>query len=215
MGYTRFLTDLFEDGRVVASEVEPISEQELHEGDELLARFEREYRLDLPAPLPEFQAAAGGWAACKFYRACQFVVFRDESAQRLDQELSGAYGARLTPAVHYSVDLVFRYLPDLKRFAASASESDPLLQHLVRWARQWPLSSVGMPELDDIAIDGFADDRSLLQLYADRIIATGDASRLSDPRVREAVRASLGMYPHLAPKIGAALREDEVQEPSS
>jgi hypothetical protein len=32
------------------------------------------------------------------------------------------------PAVHYSVDVVFRFLPDLARFARSAADNDLLLE---------------------------------------------------------------------------------------
>lgn len=212
MGYPQFLENLFEDGRVVVSEIRPISAEELREGDEILAGFDCRNRLELPAPVPQFQKAAGRWAAEKFFLACQFAVYRDEPAETVDEKLSGSLKGPIASEDHYSVDLVFRYLPDLMRFAASAAEEDPLVGHLRGWAQEWPLSSVGMPEVKDVAIEGFATHPSLLQLYADRIIATGDTSRLSDLRAREAVQASLGLYPDLAPTINAALKQSEEVE---
>jgi hypothetical protein len=38
-------------------------------------------------------------------------------------------------------------------------------------------------------------------LYVDRVIESKDLVRLEDPRVGAAVRASLGAYPELEPKI--------------
>lgn len=212
MGYLQFLTNLLEDGRVVVPEIGSNSQADDQDVAELLACFERQYRLDLPSGLPQFEAAAGRWAASRFFLACQFAVYRDQPAEAVHKELAAAWDAAATPAVHYSVDLVFRYLPDLTRFAVSASEGDPLVQHLLRWARQWPLSSVGILEVGEVVVDALAGNHALLQLYTDRIIASGDISRLSDERVRQAVRASLGMYPDLAPKIDGALKPYDVPE---
>lgn len=215
MGYSRFLTDLFEDGRVVVAEFRPISPRQLREGDEVLSRFEHTYRRELPAPVPGFRIEAARWAACRFFRACQLAVFRDLPAETVDKELSGSFRSSLTPEDHYSVDLVFRYLPDVTRFARSAAEADPLIQHLQRWSQTWPLSSVGMPDVGEVGVDGFSECPSLLRLYADRVIATGDVTRLADPCVREVVRASLGMHTELAPAIAKALQAYEVKEPTS
>jgi hypothetical protein len=146
-----------------------------------------------------------------FYRACQFAVFRDVPAEAVAGALSvpcpGATAVTAvaqSPAVHYSVDVVFRFLPDLARFARSAADNDPLLEPLQRWARQWPLSSVGMAGVDGADV-AFVAHPALLALYVDRVIATRDRSRLADERVRQAVRAALGLHPQLAPDLAAAL----------
>lgn len=215
MGYPQFLADLFEDGRVVVAEIRSISASQQREGDGILSRFEHVYRQELPAPVPEFQIDAARWAACKFFRACQLSVFRDLPQETIDKELGGSLRSKRTPEIHYSVDLVFRYLPDLTRFAVSAAEADPLVQHLRQWARVWPLSSVGMPDVGEVDVDGFSGHPSLLQVYADRIIATCDVTRLAVPCAREAVRASLGMHTDLAPTIAKALQGYDVEEPTS
>ena len=212
MGYCRFLENLLEDGRVTVSEIAPISAEELEVGDEILRRFEGEYRLELPGTVPELQVAASRWAAVNVFRTCQFAVFRDEPVEAIDKELSHSIDNPITPEVHYSVDVVFRYLPDLMQFASSATDNDPLIGHLQRWACEWPLSSVGMSEIGEVRVDDIADHPALLQLYGDRVVATGDVSRLADARVRDAVQANLGMYPQLAPKIDAALKEYDVEE---
>ena len=108
--------------------------------------------------------------------------------------------------------MVFRYLPDLTRFARSAAEADPLVEHLRRWARKWPLSSVGMPGVEEVSVDGFADSPGLMRLYADRVIATGDTSRLNDPRACQAVSSALGMYEALGGRVAAALGSCQSKE---
>ena len=74
-------------------------------------------------------------------------------------------------------------------------------------AAAWPLSSVGINGLDNLRLESFADDSALLRLYADRIMAAGDASRLGDPRVDDLLRADLGLHHELAPAIAAKLFE--------
>jgi hypothetical protein len=103
------------------------------------------------------------------------------------------------------VDLTFRCLPSLVKMARSAAPSDPLLTHLARWAVEWPLSSVGMAVAGAIEIGPWTSDPCLLGLYVDRVIARGDASRLTNLQVREAVQQALGLFPELAPKMAAAI----------
>jgi hypothetical protein len=205
MGLCQFLSALFEDGRVSVPAVGPLSDGEVREADEMLRESERRYRMELPAGVPAFEVAAARWAATRFYRACQFAVYREVPEKLIERELDDLSCERFAPETHYSVDLIFRYLPDLANFAATEAERDPLVEHLRRWARKWPLSSVGIRGLEDVSIDGFADCPSLMRLYADRIIVKSDASRLSDPRARQAVQCAVGMYPELAGVIGREL----------
>jgi hypothetical protein len=209
MDYPRFLTSLFEDGRLSVPPVAPLSGDEVRAAGEVLAEFEERYRLEMPAPMPPFAESAAQWAARRFYRACQLAVYRDEPEEVVRRELAEGPRPDDSPESHYSVDLVFRYLPDLVNFAVSASQRDPLVEHLRRWARGWPLSSVGMRDVGEVSIEGFADSRGLMRLYADRIILRADASRLSDGRARRAVQTALGIYEELAGSIGPAIKSLE------
>jgi MoxR-vWA-beta-propeller ternary system protein len=98
------------------------------------------------------------------------------------------------------VDLAFRFLPDLFRIARAASESDPLLKVLQRWTVEWPLSTVGIPidRAADLTTQFVMGDETLRKLYADRIIARQDRSRVKDVAVRTAVRDWIGYYPEYA-----------------
>src|SRR5262245_6245979 len=179
MGYASFLSDLLETGRVRVPVPAELREEELRAGDELLRTFEAEYRLEMPGTPPAFDSAAARWAALRFFRACQFAVFRDVPAEAVAEALSGA-GPKPSPSAHYSGELVRRLLPDLVRFARSAAEKDPLVEHLLRLGRDWPLSSVGLAEVGPVGPGAVADHPSLLALYVDRVIATRDTSRLAD-----------------------------------
>lgn len=71
---------------------------------------------------------------------------------------------------------------------------DPLVQEIREIAMQWPFSSTGMnlPAIGDIS--AIIASPSLLQTYADRIIATRDLNRCNDAAVQAIVSASLGNY---------------------
>ncbi len=201
---SEFLSSLFRDGRVRVPRLAGIPDKELRAADGVLSAFEQDYRQELPAAPPPLCLPAARWAATMFYRACQFVAFRDTDEQIMAQTMAATCPHGDPPAVHYSVDLTFRYLPGLVKLARSASQRDPLLTHLARWAVQWPLSSVGMAAIGPVQIGPWATDPCLLGLYVDRVIAACDTSRLTDRQVQEAVQQAVGLFPELAPKMAAS-----------
>jgi hypothetical protein len=174
-----------------------------------IARIEADWRLDLAGEPPNLQLGSAVWAVQIIYKACQFLVYREADPDMVAKALGVPCPLPPSAKVCYSVDLALRILPDLFRLARAASPDDVLVQSLARLAQDWPLSSVGIA-IEKGDVSAFIDHPSLRQLYADRIIAAGDASRLTDVRVREAVRASVGGYPQLASaSIVAALKESK------
>ena len=130
MGYVDFLSCLFNGGRVVVPNIAQLTHDELRAGDELIAEYEHVYRLAMPSEPPEFVGSAACWAATKFFRACQFVVYRDFGEEILNDELRKPLTEVVSPSIHYSVDLVFRYLPDLSKFLDFlATAKPPPLEH--------------------------------------------------------------------------------------
>ena len=117
---------------------------------------------------------------------------------------------RPSRVVCYSVDLTFRFLPDLARIARAASEDDPLVKHLLQWASDWPLSSVGIKGIEHIDVEPFIHDRCLRTMYVDRIVAQTDTSRLKDERTVEALREAIGGFPELAPEFQQYLSSEEL-----
>lgn len=163
-----------------------------------------------PPPLVEPAAA---WGLSMLYRSCQFLTCREVDAETVRRALAEPCPEAPKPAVCYSVDLALRYLPDLMSLARGIAPDDPLVESLLGLASAWPLSSVGIKGVSNIGTAAFIVDRSLRQLYVDRIIERADVSRLDDPRVRESVRAALGHFPELAPAIAKALARDTGFQP--
>lgn len=207
-----FLNDLFEHGRVatIAADRSPRDQQS---AVGVLREFEQHDRANWPAGQPEFSEQVGLWGANLLYQACHFVVQRDANPDSLDQALTVACPQPPSASVHYSADLTLRFLPDVLRLAKAAAADDPLVEMLMELARQWPLSSVGTPALHNVNVSCLVQNPCLLQAYVDRIIRKSDVSRLSHPTVRQAARASLGLYPELAPAISAEIERLATGEP--
>lgn len=173
----------------------------------VLIDYDSAVRHDFPGDAPALDIACAFWAARQFYLACKFAVYRDLPAEAMAQAFDEACPIASPAVRHYSVDLVFRFLPDLYRLARTASSEDPLCLQLLRWAGDWPLSSVGMSDANPSDLGPILEHRGLRKLYADRIVAREDLRRLNFPEVRAAVRAALGAFEDLAPAVAAASRE--------
>ncbi len=212
-----FLDQLLYEGRITVDPPTHLTSSDLEEATTALARFEVSWRLGLAFEPPRFDPEAALGAAVRFARAAQAVVFRDVALADLDTLKDPiAMPDPRDPAAHYAVDLTFRFLPDLIRFARSAAEGDPLVDRLRDWAVTWPLSSIGLAGLDPEAIGRnlgpIRDQPTLRQLYVDRIVHAQDTGRLDDPAIRDVVRSALGLQTHLAPELARAL--DDLDTPS-
>ena len=141
------------------------------------------------------------------YAISQTLVFRDIDGEAIERRFARPCPGAPSPSRCYSVDLTFQYLPDVFSIARRSAPGDPLVDRIRQTAREWPLSSVGVPAIGEVSTDAFWDSRSLRQLYIDRILARQDRSRLSTDPVRGEVRASLGLYRDLYPEVAAALDE--------
>ena len=167
-------------------------------------------RADLAFEAPPLVLAAGQWALTLLYRGCQALVYREIAGDAVRDGLSQPCPEKVSPAVHYSVDLSFRFLPDLLKLSCGVAREDPLVEGLLALARQWPLSSVGVEAIGPVEIDSFFAEPCLRSLYIDRIIAREDQSRLDHAGVRQAIREALGAYDRLSPKLAGHLKEGDV-----
>lgn len=201
MSAVGFFTELFESGRVSVL-TEPLPELD-SEVDAVLVSAEKVAAMNLAGTTPDFSLVTARWAALLFYRACQFVICRDIDAKTIQQLLQEKCPEAHSPQTDYSADLVFQYLPDVIGMTRAIASGDPLLQQLLAVAREWPLSTVGVPDVGPVEVQAFIGHSGLRQLYADRIIARRDVARLGEPMVDLAVREALGAFPDLCPPIAA------------
>lgn len=208
---TDFLTSLLDQGLAVVS-LGPATPASPDEWQGLLAEFDQRQRSHMAGEPPPPEMAAAAWAAGTLYELVRTLAARDMDAGQLEAALSEPCPVPRSAATDYSVDLFFHHIPTLYRLIKRLSANDPLLGHLLRIAGNWPLSSVGLPVETLSRIDPFIGQPALCALYVDRILETEDLSRLSDPRVREAVGAALGAFPDLSPRVAAHLGLPPLQE---
>lgn len=196
------MEQLFVDGTVRVSGAAQASHEEIEAAVDWVLEVEPQMREHGPLTPPEVDRSALRGAIRHFHGAAQLAVFRqlgpEEVAKRLGDDFVGEGDAA---SVAYSVDLVFRFLPDLVRIVKGMNPDDPLLAQLRKWGERWPLSSVGTPGLTVSGLEPLLANRCLSMMYVDRIVEADAVDRLHDPRVQDLVRGVIGAYPELSPKL--------------
>jgi hypothetical protein len=198
-----FIKALANDGRIVVSP-DPIGSPDEAALAALVELNERA-EFELAGEGPVFSSETGLWAASLLYQICQFIVCREIGEGQMAAAFAREHPNSRGPEADWSADLVFRHLPALFRLAQQLSNGDPLIEELKRLAAAWPLSSVGIPGLGELKLGTFVEHPALARLYADRIVATADTSRLGDPRVDELLRTDIGIHQQLAPEVASRL----------
>ncbi len=207
MSLRAFLSQLTEGGRIKVAR-EGFAE-EPHDAEAALRELEATVRPEMPHEPPALDVDVARWATVVLYDACALFVFRDYDVDVVHARLRAPCPRAPDPTACYSADLLLRHLPDVAQLARGIDEDDPLVESLRELGRQWPLSSVGMPELGRVDPSAFMTNASLRTLYVDRILERRDTSRLDHPEVRAAVQAAVGLHDELAPEIISALEKKE------
>jgi hypothetical protein len=192
MQLSRFLADLFEHGHLRLDDQPWDDDEDRRAVDAVLAARAETAAADFPSPAPAYDPAAAAWAARQIVRACRFIVLRDDPIDTVRAKLAEPIPAGDAAAQHFSVDLVFRFLPDVDRLTTTLSLNDPLREILREWGGAWPLSSVGMKAVKPLRTEELLAHAGLRRAYIDRIVACRDSSRLADPQIRDLVHAALG-----------------------
>ena len=197
--FVRFLRDLFDQGQVglpLIDQTEPPDFASLAAREVLWDR-DQMLRLSLAGTAPDLEMEAALDGAAWLYQGCQLFIERSRSAEDYAAEVAaGLERWEPSSAAVYAVDLTLSFLPDLHRHARQHAEADPLMEVLGQLAGAWPLSSVGVPGTEPSwdRIAPWWGERSLRQLYIDRILARDDGDRLCHAQVRDQVRSALGAH---------------------
>lgn len=207
----QFVQDLVDLGQVRVSRVAEFAEGDRRATSQQLLQIDARVRDEFPAGAPEIGLPSALWAAALLYRGCQAFAYRDMSAELLEEALSIPCPEQVDASVLYSVDLTWRYLPDLRAMARGFSPEDPLVKALDGLAARWPFSSVGLPVPIETDVEPILDHPCLRRVYVDRILARQDHLRAKHPRVRDAIREAVGDFPALA--RGLVDKEEEAWAP--
>ena len=193
MRLSRFLTELFQQGHVRLDDAATEdAEEDLRSASEILAERARVVAADFPNPVPDCDLETAAWAAGHFFSACRFVLLRDAPIDEVRAQLCGAAPPGDPAVQHFSVDLVWRFLPDLDRLTTTLAPQDPLREIFRQWGGEWPFSSVGMKGIELRPSPELLSHAGLCRAYIDRIVACRDTSRLRDPQIRDLVHAAIG-----------------------
>ena len=214
MSLQRFVRDLLDAGRIGLDPPAPESSQDAQAAAGAILELDRRARLELAHTVPALVLPVATWALGILRRGCLYLAYREVGAEEVARGLGvPCPGSErqpevesVAPAVLYSADLGFRWLPDLIRLARGVSDGDPLVEGLRALAAAWPLSSVGVADTAPTELpEALRSNPCLRALYVDRILATGDLARLADPSVADSVRVALGLHPGLCPVVAKAL----------
>jgi hypothetical protein len=193
----QFIQDIFQQGKVIVSgQVIPFTEEDAQLALQCL-REQYNYRAqELTSSIPAFHAEAALWAAGFLYRAVQLTMLRDQGEEAVNKLLT-PFNGPVSPETILSVDLSFRYLPNLLGLAKGLAPDDVLVKRLQEAAIQWPFSSVGMKVNGNMDPDAIMSNTCLRRVYIDRIIEARDSKRCNNVPVNESIKEALGDYGHI------------------
>jgi hypothetical protein len=166
--FAEFLDVLLREGRAVLRGP-PHLQAEDKDAANLLGGIYADYRLRVAGPAINFDPGAAQAAATLVYRACWFLLSRDEPESELDRLLKLPAPA-CSPAAHLSADLVLRFLPQVHHRAKAHNPADRLTALLADVLRRWPLSGV-LADVDEGPLTAitFDDHPGLFMLYVERL----------------------------------------------
>lgn len=142
------------------------------EKETVLFFLEKEYQseaLEFPFTSPEFHPAAALWAAETVYYACQFILFRENDDAKME-DFFPAFQFEVSPATILSVDLCFRFVPDMLRQLSLIDPEDSLISILEKYLKTWHFSGINYSlDFKEIELDIIFTNPCLQQLYLNRI----------------------------------------------
>lgn len=190
-----FLKDLWEEGKVLVKQefIQEFSEEEKDKTLLLLRKYYEQDALNQAFVVPQFSQESAWWSLQYFFYVVQFTCIRSFTEEQVLAILKDFEGEETVETI-YSVDLIFRQLPNILNLAKGLAPDDVLVKCIHQQIEKWCLSSVGI-SLENYTHESLIlENKALKILYIDRIIEKKDKKRLDNPLINEQVLIALGGY---------------------
>ncbi len=168
-----------------------------HEKEKLVSFLEKEYQseaLDFPFTSPEFHPKAALWAAETVYYAAQFILFRENDDTKME-EFFPEFQFEVSPSSMLSVDLCFRFVPDMLRQLTLIDQEDSLISILEKYLKIWHFSGVNYSlDLKETDLDVIFSNPCLQQLYLNRIATYKNIHLAKMTKINHLLKANFGIF---------------------
>jgi len=171
-----------------------ISEEERVKVNILLQEKFSEESTNYPFSVPSFNQEAALWAAEYVYITAQLLLYRKDDAKDLKSLLPTAE-FDVTASSILSVDLCFRFIPDMIRELQFIDPEDPLLPVLETELNKWHYSGIKyITDLEPINLDILFTNQCLQQLYLNRVVDYKNKKLAQHPQLNALLTENFGIY---------------------
>jgi hypothetical protein len=171
-----------------------ISEEEKAQVSLFLQEKFIEESTNYPFSVPDFNTKAALWAAEYVYLAAQLIVYRKDNEIQLEALLPKS-NFEITPSTLLSVDLCFRFIPDMIRELQIIDSEDPLLLLLETELCNWHYSGINyITKLDSINLAPLFTNQCLQQLYLNRVVEYKNTQLAQHPEINLLLMNNFGIY---------------------
>lgn len=169
------------------------SKEELEAGVYFEAEFEKE-RLEFLSDQFVCHKETAVWAAKILYHSAQLYLIRENTAQNMDQLISGYKGVRDIPSF-LSADLSLRFLPQIIDALYAVDPEDTLIRKLEDILVEFHYSGIGY-DLDVRRVNWEEElkDPTYRKLYLERIVEKKDYRLAEIPYINKLLIAEFGMH---------------------
>lgn len=167
--------------------------------DELktLAFLKEEYekeKLNYPFSAPVFNEQAALWASKIIYFSAQLYLNRADTYKKVD-ELILNYKGNFDNSTYLSADLCLRFLQDFIFEFKNVDAQDPIIPKLMTIAEKFHYSMIGYElEYEKLNFDEIFRDKTLKQLYLDRIIEKKAINLAKNKKIQPLLLEIFGDY---------------------
>lgn len=150
--------------------------------------------LEFPFQVPAFNEEAALWAAEIVYLSAQLILYRKDDTEELeglfpDLKIEVETGSIL------SVDLCFRFIPDMLLELKHIDSEDPLIEILEKQLKKWHFSAIKYDfDVEGLDLNWIFSSSCMKQLYMDRIVAHKNLKLAKNKKLYPHLKASLSIF---------------------